>query len=85
RASLTAERRFLAALGGTCHSAIAVYTTHHGADLQLNAALFSPDGKSRIAGEIRFPNTDLTAPATLAARLLSQSPPSITDHFTRIS
>ncbi len=83
RASLMAERAFLAALGGTCHSAIAVHTTHHGTELHMHAALFSPDGTARIAGDIRFPATDLTAPIALASQLLAQSPLSITAHFAK--
>ncbi len=82
RAAVMAERALLAALGGNCHSAIAVLTSFEGDDLVLHAALYSPDGAERVADEIRCAPGDTTAPARLAAALLTRSSPAITAHFT---
>ncbi len=81
RATVTAERALLAALGGNCHSAIAVLTRFAGDDLVLHAALYSPDGVERVADEVRFASSDAAAPARLAAALLARSSPAITAHF----
>ncbi len=82
RASVMAERALLAALGGNCHSAIAVLTRLDGDELVLTAALFSPEGTARVADEARFAPGDAAAPARLAAALLGRAPRSITAHFT---
>ncbi|MDE2595818.1 MAG: hydroxymethylbilane synthase [Sphingomonadales bacterium] len=79
--AVMAERALLAALGGNCHSPIAVLTTPAGQDLILRAALFSPDGSERVDGEVRFPAGDLSGPAALAADLLARAVPAIADHF----
>lgn len=81
-AALLAERALLAALGGNCHSPIAVLTTHHGDELAMQAAIFSPDGAVRIDGSARFSAANLTAPARLAADLLARAPEVVTDHFS---
>ncbi len=81
RAAVVAERALLAALGGTCHSAIAVLTTLAEGMLTLRAMLFSPDGKERIEGEARFAPGDADAPARLAEELLAQASPAIAVHF----
>ena len=81
RAALMAERGLLAALGGNCHSAIAVLTTQKGGELTIRAALFSPDGALRCDGEMCFAAGDEDGPARLAADLLARSAPEITVHF----
>src|SRR5690606_7722545 len=82
RAAVLAERALLAALGGNCHSAIAVLTTAEGEALHLRATLFSPDGAERVEGEARFAAGDGEAPARLAADLLARGAAAITVHFT---
>ncbi len=81
RAAVMAERALLAALGGNCHSAIAVLTRAEGEELVLRAALFSPDGVERVSDEARFHRADSEGPARLAATLLARAPVSITAHF----
>lgn len=81
RAAVLAERALLAALGGGCHSAVAVLTTLAGDSLALRAALFSLDGAERTEGEARFGTGDLDGPARLAADLLARAPAAITVHF----
>ncbi len=82
RHAVLAERALLAALGGDCHSALAVLTKPEGEQIRLTAALFSPDGAERVAGETRFTPGDHGPVAALARDLLERSPPAITDHFS---
>ncbi len=81
-AAVLAERALLAALGGNCHSAVAVLTTPDGDFFTMRAALFSPDGKERVEGEIRFAPGDSLAPSRLAHELLSRASPLISEHFS---
>lgn len=81
RETALAERALLAALGGNCHSPIAVLTLHMGDGLHMRAALFSPDGAVRQDGEITIVPGDDDAPARLAASLLAEAPPAIREHF----
>ncbi len=82
--ALLAERALLAALGGNCHSPIAVLTTHLGDELAMQAAIYSPDGSVRIAGAARFASADRDAPARLAADLLARAPEIVTDQFSGV-
>jgi hydroxymethylbilane synthase len=81
RAEVTAERALLAALGGNCHSPIAVLSRWNGGELTLRAALFSPDGAERVEGQVAFAAGDDSAPAHLAADLLARAVAAIADHF----
>ena len=47
----------------------------------MRAAIFSPDGAERIAGEARFAAHDLTVPTQLAKDMLDRAPEAITLHF----
>ena len=85
RAAVMAERALLAALGGNCHSALAVLTRHDGTELVLRAALFSPDGAQRVDGEARFAAGDLEGAARLANELLARATPGIAKHFAGAS
>ena len=82
RAEVTAERALLAALGGTCHSPVAVLCDIDGAMLVMHVALFSPDGAERVEGAATFPAGDEAGPARLAADLLARATPGIAGHFT---
>ncbi|MBW8785445.1 MAG: hydroxymethylbilane synthase [Novosphingobium sp.] len=84
-AAVKAERALLAALGGNCHSPVAVLTTSAGDELHLRAALFSPDGAARIGGEARFAIADAEGPSRLAAELLARADPLIASHFTGVT
>lgn len=81
RAEVTAERALLAALGGSCHSAVACLSRWEGARLRLTAALFSPEGAERIAGEARFAPADPCGPQALAEELLARAPESVRATF----
>lgn len=82
RAELEAERALLAALGGTCHSPIAVLCEPGGEGLTMRAALFSPDGKERVEGEAMFDALDLAPVKALAKDLLDRASPGILPHFS---
>ena len=81
RDAVMAERALLAALGGNCHSAIAVLTSAEEGMLTMRAALFSPDGRERVEASAQFPPSEVDAPARLAAKLLGQASAAITAHF----
>lgn len=79
--AVIAERALLAALGGNCHSPIAVLTQEAGNSLTIRAALLSPDGADRVEETARFALDDLDGPARLAGELLSKAGPAIREHF----
>lgn len=79
--AVVAERALLAALGGNCHSPIAVLTKLDIHKITMRAALYSPDGAERVEGEASFAHADGEGPARLAADLLSRAVPAITVHF----
>ena len=79
--AVLAERALLAALGGNCHSPIAVLTETDGEMLVLTAALLSPDGAEEVRGEARFAPGDRDAAQVLAAELLDRAGPAIRQHF----
>jgi hydroxymethylbilane synthase len=82
RDAVLAERALLGALGGNCHSPVAVLTRTAAGDLALRAAVFSPDGAHRAEAEAHFAAGDPAGPARLAAELLAQAPSAIRAHFT---
>jgi hydroxymethylbilane synthase len=81
RAEVIAERALLAALGGSCHSPVAVLCDLKGAMLAMRAALFSPDGAERVDGIATFAAGDEVGPARLAADLLARATAGIASHF----
>ncbi|WP_133365797.1 hydroxymethylbilane synthase [Qipengyuania sediminis] len=81
RAEVMAERAFLAALGGSCHSAIACLSSWESEGLHLTAAIYSLDGAERVAGGIALVPGDAAPPAALAAELLARSPAAVRDSF----
>ena len=85
RAEVVAERALLAALGGSCHSPVAVLCDLAGEMLAMRAALFSPDGAETVTGEAIFAPRDADAPGRLAADLLARASPGIAAHFAAAS
>ena len=81
RAQVDAEGALLAALGGTCHSPIAVVSEGGDGEIALRAALFSPDGAERVDGAATFPAGDGEGPRRLAHDLLARAAPAIVVHF----
>ncbi len=81
RAALMAERGLLAALGGNCHSPIAVLTTHEADGLTMRGAIFTLDGRERVEATVQFALDDCSGPVILARQLLAQASPAIREHF----
>jgi hydroxymethylbilane synthase len=81
RAEVMAERALLAALGGTCHSPVAVLCDLAEAELAMRATIYTPDGTEKVAGEARFAIGDIDRPAQLAADLLRRASPGLAAHF----
>lgn len=82
RAEVAAERALLAALGGSCHSAVACVSRRDGARVHLSAALFSPQGHERIAGAACIdPGDPDGAAAALAKEMLARAPESVRATF----
>ncbi len=80
-AEVMAERALLFALGGNCHSSIAVLCQAKEETLTLRAALFSADGRDRVADDAEFAVADANGPLRLAQQLLARSPDSILSLF----
>lgn len=72
---LRAERAFLDALGGNCHSAISAHARIE-CGLVLAAELFSPDGREWVAGTMAGEEPEAVAVA-LAAQLMARAGPAI--------
>lgn len=81
RAEVEAERALLEALGGTCHSPIAVLCQHKGEHLHMQAALYSADGSEAVAGEARFAPGALDSARALGRDLLGRATANITVLF----
>lgn len=71
RQAVTAERAFLAALGGDCHSAVAALASGD----RVKAEILSADGREALSGE--------GAPAELARDLLARASPALRATFGR--
>ncbi|MFV0643722.1 MAG: hydroxymethylbilane synthase [Sphingomonadaceae bacterium] len=82
RAAVMAERCLLRALGGNCHSPVAVFSRHEESRLVLEASLFSADGKERVSGKMVAPAEEFNAAEELARDLLAQAGPAITTLFS---
>ena len=81
RAQVMAERALLLALGGNCHSPVAVLTT--GSDmLTMRAAIFSPDGTIRTEREAQFAAGHEDAAGELARELLADAPEAVATFFS---
>ncbi|MBB3764762.1 hydroxymethylbilane synthase [Sphingomicrobium lutaoense] len=72
-----AERAFVAALGGDCHSPVAAHATLDGERLVLRAQILSEDGAATVEGEAEMPLDDVAPAAALARELLDEAPESI--------
>jgi hydroxymethylbilane synthase len=81
RAEVMAERALLAALGGSCHSPIAVLCDLADETLAMRAAVYAPDGGEKVAGEARFAAGDRDGPARLAGDLLARASPGLRAQF----
>ncbi len=81
-AEVMAERAFLEAISGNCHSPLAALAVHSGGMIHIRAEILSEDGSERLGGEARFAEDDTQGPAKLAAELLDQATPELRALFT---
>ena len=79
--AVMAERALLKALGGNCHSPIAMLTTARDDVLALRCALFSPDGSERIEATHSGVPDDLTWVAAMGDDLMARLTPGMAAHF----
>lgn len=70
-ACVMAERAWLAALGGDCHSAVAALAVCTAEGVQLRAEIYSPDGTEMVVGALAG------QPQALAADMLSRASPQL--------
>ncbi len=77
RAEVMAERSLLLALGGNCHSPIAVLCNQSSGNLSMRAAIFSVDGAERVEETAFFAADDAQAPKRVGAALLANATPAI--------
>ncbi len=78
-----AERAFLAALGGSCHSPVAALAVMDGAAIWLRGEILREDGSERQSGDIRFDASDLDAPGRLATALLARASSALAALFSQ--
>ncbi len=79
--AVIAERAFLEALGGSCHSPVAAFAEVSDELISLRAQIFNADGSHMQAGHLHYAATDLAAPGRLAADMLASAHPSISALF----
>jgi hydroxymethylbilane synthase len=82
RLCVAAERRLLAALGGSCHSPVAALAVYEEDGILLRAEILTNDGRESARGETRFALEDEAAPAELAHRLLDKASLRLRSLFT---
>lgn len=71
--AVSAERAFLEALGGNCHSPVAALATCSDATITLRGEILAEDGSERLGDWVEFAVNDGGGPARLAAELLEKS------------
>jgi hydroxymethylbilane synthase len=79
--AVMAERAFLEALGGTCHSPVAALAVVAGDMIELSVQIYNADGSHMQAGHIHYPVGDDQAPVRLATDMLVGAHSSISDLF----
>jgi hydroxymethylbilane synthase len=80
-ACVTAERRLLEGLAGSCRSPVAALATLEDGYIRLRAEILSEDGRASETCDIRFPAVDRAAPLELAREMLARAAPSIRSLF----
>jgi hydroxymethylbilane synthase len=72
-----AERAFVRALGGNCHSPVAAFCVLEDGDLRMRGQLFSEDGSEMVEDRTIFDCDEYGPPEQLARSLLGRAPESI--------
>ena len=82
-AAVMAERAFLEALGGDCHSPVAAYASADGDAFLLRAEILRGDGSERRAGSCRVLSGENSAAVQLAEELLQSATPELRAFFSK--
>lgn len=80
--AVMAERAFLEALGGNCHSPVAAHAVVTAGTITLRGEILSEDGSERHADALSFAASDKEGPARLAHLLIAQASESLRTLFT---
>ena len=78
-----AERAFVLALGGDCHSPVAAAARHEDGRILLEVALYDEAGSARVTGSCQMAVGDYHKAHALAETLLADAPPSVRRLFAR--
>lgn len=81
-AAVTAERAFLEALGGNCHSPVAAHAICSSDKITLRGEILAEDGSERRSAVLEFSAIDAEGPARLAHALLEKSSDRLRHLFT---
>ena len=76
-AAVLAERAFVRALNGTCHSPIGAHAVIEDGRIRFTCEILSEDGRERVADDAVFAVGDLNTPAEMARAMLGGAPDSI--------
>ena len=77
-----AERAFVAALGGNCHSPVAAFAEIVDGKIRFRAQVLSEDGRDQLREDVMFDCGDRETPRQLARRMLDRAPESIRSLFS---
>lgn len=80
-AAVMAERAFLEALGGNCHSPAAAHAIIEGESVSLRAQILNEDGSERHSASLVFAQSDKAGPAQLAKALLDDASEGLRELF----
>jgi hydroxymethylbilane synthase len=76
-ACISAERKLLEGLGGSCHSPVAALARLEGDVIHLRAEILTNDGRESETVDTSFPAADTEAPLALARELLGRAAPAL--------
>jgi hydroxymethylbilane synthase len=81
QALVCAERAFVAALGGTCHSPVAAFAEIVEGKIRFRAQILSEDGRDQVREDVAFECGDVETPRKLGRSMLEAAPESIRSLF----
>ena len=79
--TVEAERSFLRAIGGNCHSAVAAAASSYATGMHMRAEILSPDGSEVHAASEELYGEDFLSPGDLARQLLGRASPALRAMF----
>ncbi len=80
--AVMAERAFLEALGGNCHSPVAAHAVVRGDVIELRGEVLNEDGSERHVGSLTFDASDAYGPQRLALALMDKASDDLRALFT---